>query len=167
MLEMRAEVGNDWFKNQANIVDILTRNWAPGHKALYLQNSGEFKIVALGADIHPKPFAGFCVYATEDLIQQNPGLLKSFVKAALESVKYVKDNPNWAIQDDVKKLGVAQDAAKVAVADLSPSWTQGGLGSGNDLVAALKNVYQYGKDTGTIPQTDMLKIEDVVDIRFL
>jgi hypothetical protein len=45
MLKMHAEIGNNWFENRANIVDVLARNWAPGHKGLDLQNPGGVKSV--------------------------------------------------------------------------------------------------------------------------
>jgi len=130
-------------------------------------DSGEFRILAVASDIQPKPFAGVAVYASDDLIQQNPDLVKRFVTATLETAKYLKDNPDYAVQQEMKKLGLTKQTADKAVADLTCCWSPSGLGSGSDLIVAITNALQWGKDSGSIPASTILKIEDLVDIRFL
>jgi ABC-type nitrate/sulfonate/bicarbonate transport system substrate-binding protein len=69
---------------------------SPDGAPLRLVDSGELRILLRMADVIPKPWAGLVVLATEDLIQQNPDLVRKFVKATLETVKYLKDNPRYA-----------------------------------------------------------------------
>jgi len=56
-------------------------------------------------------------------------------------------------------------AEKVAIYD----WTPSGGGSGQDLVSAIANVWQFVKDSGGVPADSNMdmKIENVVYIRFL
>lgn len=60
---------------------------------LRLVDSGELRIILRFADILPNPYAGLVLFATEDIIQGNPELVRKFVKGTLETVKYLRDNP--------------------------------------------------------------------------
>ena len=47
------------------------------------------------------------------------------------------------------------------------NWTPNGRGSGQDLVAAVKNVWEVLKVTGQVPAEINPQIVDAVDVRFL
>jgi len=87
-------VGND----TANLVALkLGRIDAISHgfmSLLRLADSGELRIIGEWSEIFPKPWAGACVFATDDLIERNPELVRKFVRATTESVKYLKGNPS-------------------------------------------------------------------------
>jgi ABC-type nitrate/sulfonate/bicarbonate transport system substrate-binding protein len=137
----------------------------PNAIALLLVDSGELRILANMRDILPKPFVSLVAFATDDLIEKNPDLAKRFVGAALETAKYLKENPSYAIELYMKRVGAPKDLAEKAVSQLD--WTPAGRGSGSDLTVAITNVWQYSKESGTIPPSIDVKIEDAVDVRFL
>jgi NitT/TauT family transport system substrate-binding protein len=130
-----------------------------------LVDSRELRILAEFSDFAPKPWVQIVVWATDDLIQQNPDLVKRFVKATLESVKYLNDNPSYAADLYIKRTNAPADLANKVPSQTD--WTPNGRGSGQDLIAALKNMWQYNKDVGAIPANSSLKVEDAVDVRFL
>jgi len=157
-------------KNLTNMVVALKLgqidafNIAQG-AALRLVDSAELRIIARIADTAPKPFVSLAVYATDDLINQNPELVRRFVKATLETAKYLKENPNYAVELYIKRTNAPKDLAEKAISQMD--WTPSGQGSGQDLLTAVKNIWQYAKDSEAIRDDAYLNIEDAVDIRFL
>ena len=132
---------------------------------LRLADSGEIRILITSADYLNRPFTALSLFATEDMIKQNPDLVRRFVKAWLESVKYLEENPNYAVDLYVKKTNAPRDLAEKVVSQIT--WAPSGRGSGQDLVAAVANVWQFHKDTGAVSANINVKIEEVVDTRFL
>ncbi len=143
-------------------VDAIVTGTAP---ALRLVDSGELKILLEGPDVYPRPYATQVVWATGEIIDQNPDLVGRFVKATLEIVNYLKDNPSYAADLYIKRTNVPRDLADKAVSQID--WQPSGRGSGQSLTLAVANVWQYNKDSGAIPADVNLKIEDAVDVRFL
>ena len=133
--------------------------------AYRLVDSGELKILVPSGDYYPKPWAAGGVWATDDLIKENPDLVKKFGKATLETVKYLKENPNYAADLLVKGAKVSKEVADKTVSLIT--WKPGGRGSGKDLAAALTNSWEVGKATGAVPASANVKIDEAVDIRFL
>lgn len=143
-------------------VDAISEGFV---STLRLVDSGELRILATYADFVPKPWASLCVFATEDLIEQNPDLVKRFVKATLESARYLKDNPSYVADLYIKRSNAPRDLAQKVHSQYE--WTPGGRGSGADLFLAVKNRWEHNKDVGIVPADANLKIEDAVDVRFL
>ncbi|MBI4258197.1 MAG: ABC transporter substrate-binding protein, partial [Thaumarchaeota archaeon] len=133
--------------------------------AYRLVDSGELRVVVHMRDIWPKPWVTNVIWATDDLIQQNPDLVNRFVKATLETVKYLEENPSYAADVYVKRTNAPKDLADKVVSQLE--WSSNGLGSGQDLRSAVSNRWQFHKETGAIPPSANVNIEDAVDIRFL
>lgn len=133
--------------------------------ALLLVDSGELKILLDMRDVLPKPFVSFVVFATDDIIDSNPDLVKRFVKATLETISYLKENPNYAADLYSRKTAAPKDLADKAVSQLD--WRPNGRGSGADLTTAVTNNWQYNKESGAIPPNINVKIEEAVDARFL
>ncbi|MCL5318811.1 MAG: ABC transporter substrate-binding protein [Thaumarchaeota archaeon] len=132
---------------------------------LRLVDSGEIRLLITSAEYLNKPWTAISLFATEDLIKQNPDLVRRFVKAWLETVKYLEDNPDYAVDLYIKKTNAPRDLAEKVVSQIN--WASSGRGSGQDLVAAVANVWQFSKETGAVSGNINVKIEDVVDARFL
>lgn len=134
---------------------------------LRLVDSGELSILIRLADFLPKPWLVNVLFATEDLIEQNPDLIRRFVKATLETVKYLKENPRYTSELFMKKTNAPLDIADRIMS--STVWTPSGRGSGQDLTRAAANVWQFHKESAGLPSGINLnmKIEDAVDVRFL
>lgn len=140
-------------------IDALVAGTAP---ALRLVDSGELRILYRGLEIFRQPSVTQVVWATEDLIEQDPDLVRRFVRATLEVVKYLKENPSYAADLYVRKTGAPRDLAEKAVSIID--WQPSGRGSGQNLTAAVENTWLNQKDAGLAPA---VKIEDAVDLRFL
>lgn len=132
---------------------------------LRLVDSGELRIVVRAGDVYPAPWVAYVVFATDELIQQNPDLVKRFVRATLETIQYLKDNPSYAADLYIKKANAPKDLADRAVAQLT--WAPSGHGSGKELLPAVSNVWQYNKETGALPANVNIDIQHAVDVRFL
>jgi len=131
---------------------------------LRLVDTGELRILMFVSDVVDRPHSSFVVWATDDMIQKNPALVKRFVKATLETVKQLQEKPIYAVDIYVKRTNASRDLADKAVSQLD--WTPSI--SGAELSTAVRNSWQYAKDSGSIPSGIIpVKIEDVVDSRFL
>lgn len=132
--------------------------------ALRLVDSGELRILVYVSDIVPRPHASFVIWATDDVIQKNPDLVKRFVKATLEIVKHLQENPSYAIDLYIKRTNASRDLADKAIGQLD--WTP--RMSGVELSTAVANSWEYARDSGSIPASiTPVKAEDAVDSRFL
>jgi NitT/TauT family transport system substrate-binding protein len=135
--------------------------------ALTLVETGAVRLLLPLADIYPKPYTAVVVWATEDLIERNPDLVAKFVGATLEIVQYLKANPRHASELYVKRTNAPKDVADKAVTSLNDILTPGGRGSGDDLIAAVEGNWQFITESGAVPANTTVKIEEVVDARFL
>jgi len=135
--------------------------------ALTLVDSGVLKILVALADIYPRPYTAVVVWATDDLIDQKPDLLKRFVKTVLEAVTYLKEHPDHAADLYVKKTGASRDVAGRAVNELNKILMPDGRGSGQDLVAAVAGNWQFTVESGATSPGTKVNIQDAVDVRFL
>lgn len=135
--------------------------------ALTLIDSGELRLILPLAEIYPKPYTAVVVWASDDLIAQNPDLVGKFVKATLEIVGYLKANPDYASELYIKRTKAPKNVADKAVASLNHILTASGRGSGTDLAAAVSGNWQFIVESGAVPANTVVKIEEVVDARFL
>jgi ABC-type nitrate/sulfonate/bicarbonate transport system substrate-binding protein len=149
---------------QAGQIDAL---YSAEGAALTLIDSGDLRLVLPLADIYPKPYTAVVIWAADDLIEQNPDLVGKFVKATLETVGYLKANPDYASELYIRRTKAAKNVAEKAVASLNQILTSSGRGSGNDLAAAVAGNWQFIIESGAVPAFPVVKIEDVVDARFL
>jgi NitT/TauT family transport system substrate-binding protein len=135
--------------------------------ALGLVETGELRILLHIRDILPNPQVAVIIWATDDLITQDPDLVRRFVKATLEVAKYLKENPGYTADLYRRRTDAPKDLADKTISDLD--WTPSGRGTGSDLTAAVVNHWQFNKDSGAVPAStwEKVKIEDAVDVRFL
>jgi ABC-type nitrate/sulfonate/bicarbonate transport system substrate-binding protein len=130
-------------------------------------DSGVVRLLLPLADIYPKPYTAVVVWATDELIERNPDLVAKFVGATLEIVQYLKGNPGYASELYVKRTNAPKDVADKAVASLNHILAPGGRGSGDDLIAAVAGNWQFITESGAVPANTSVKMEEVVDARFL
>ena len=107
-------------------------------------------------------------WATEDLIAANPDLVRRFVAATLEAAQYLKDHPAYASDRYARQRNAPKALAhQVAAARLTQSLSPDGRGSGGDLVAAVAGNWKFMTESGAVPASTAVSIEDVVDARLL
>jgi NitT/TauT family transport system substrate-binding protein len=135
--------------------------------ALSLVDSGELRMLVRLSELYPNPYATTVVWATDDLIQQQPDLVRRFVDATLETVGYLQSNPGRASDLYVNQTHAPKELAERAVTELNRHLTATGLGSGQDLKAAVAGSWQFTKQSGAVPAQTTVKIEEAVDARFV
>jgi len=158
--------------NLANNVEALKAGkidafYSAEGAALGLVASGELKIAVRLADLYPKPYTAVVIWATDDLIRDDPTAVRAFVNGTLEAVRYLQGNPESASHLYIKRTGANKALADRAVAELNSLLTASGRGSGNDLMAAVEGNWKFTRDSGSVPAGASTKIEDAVDSRFL
>lgn len=135
--------------------------------ALTFVDSGDVRLILPLSEIYPKPYTAVVVWATEDLIEQNPDLVTRYVRATLEIVGYLKAHPDYASNVYAKRTGAPKKVADKAVASLNQILTSRGRGSGQDLTAAVAGNWKFIIESGAVAQDTRVKIDEVVDTRFL
>jgi ABC-type nitrate/sulfonate/bicarbonate transport system substrate-binding protein len=135
--------------------------------ALTLVDAGSLRVLLPLSDIYPKPYAALSVWSAEDLIKDNPNLVRNFVRATLEIVEYLKTHSSYASSLYVKRTNAQKDVADKAIASLDQVLTSSGRGSGQDLVAAVAGNWQFIVESDAVPADTIVRIEDAVDTRFL
>jgi NitT/TauT family transport system substrate-binding protein len=135
--------------------------------AAALVDSGELRVLVPLADIYPKPYTAVVIWATDDLIRDDAGLVGAFVQATLESVKYVKENPAHAADLLGTKKNVPKAVAARIVTELNKVLVPSGRGSGQDLAAAVVGNWRFTQESGAVPPETTIDVNDAVDARFL
>ena len=135
--------------------------------ALTLVDSGDLRLLLQLSDIYPKPYTAVVVWTTDDLIENNPDLVRRFVRATLEIVAFLKANPSYASELYVKRTGSPKAVGDKAVASLNQILSPSGRGSGDDLVAAVAGNWRFIVESGAVLNDPPVNIEGVVDASFL
>jgi NitT/TauT family transport system substrate-binding protein len=135
--------------------------------AAALVDAGEIRVLMPLADVYPKPYTAVVIWATDDLIRDDPALVREFVRGTLESVKYVKENGAHAADLLATKKNVPKSVASRIVAELDKVLTSSGRGSGQDLVAAVAGNWRFTQESDAVAADTALDVNDAVDARFL
>ena len=135
--------------------------------ALPFVDSGELKLLVALPDIYPRPYAAVVIWATDDLIEKRPEIVKNFVKTILEATRLIKENPEQATDLYMERTKAPRNIARRVVAELNSFLTPSGRGSGKDLLGAVAGNWEFTKESGAIPATTNVNLEHVVDASFL
>lgn len=143
---------------QAGQIDAFMQ--AAGFSTRFVEG-GELRVIEQMENILPAPWAEYGVFATEKIIQNNPELVKRYVKSIQQTVQYLKNNPNVAEGIFAERTKAPANIAQKAIAriDWNPS------GSIDD--KALTNVLATYKAGEEISASSTLLVKDVYDNRFL
>jgi NitT/TauT family transport system substrate-binding protein len=134
--------------------------------ASVLADAAEIRVLLSFADIYPKPYTAVAVWANESFIQKKPELVRAFVAAMLESVRYIKENPADASALLVTRLKLSKPAAAIVVAEQNKIFASSGRGSGADLFAAVEGTRRFTLESGFASVAD-IDTKEAVDGRFL
>jgi NitT/TauT family transport system substrate-binding protein len=77
-----------------------------------------YRILMNSAEVYPVPFSGMAVH--EDLIRENPELIKRWLRAQIRAMLYIQMNPEDAAQVAAKELKLAPEVALGATKLLMP-----------------------------------------------
>lgn len=135
--------------------------------ALTRVGPGDLRVLVPLSDLYPRPYSAVVAWAAEDVIVENPDLVKRFVAATFEAAQYLKDHPAYASDRYVARRNASKALADVVAARLAQSLAPDGRGSGGDIVAAVAGNWKFMTDSGAVSASTAVKIEEVVDARFL
>jgi len=134
---------------------------------LTLVGPGELRVLVPLSDLYPRPYTAVVAWATEDLIEENPDLVRRFVAATLEAAQYLKDHPAYASDLYTRQTNAPKALADQVAARLVQGLSPDGRGNGGDLVAAVVGNWKFITESGAVPASTAVNIQDVVDARFL
>jgi NitT/TauT family transport system substrate-binding protein len=77
-----------------------------------------YRILMNSAEVYPVPFSGMAVH--EDLIRENPDLIKRWLRAHIRAMLYIRKNPEDAAQVAAKELKLTPEVALGATKLLMP-----------------------------------------------
>ena len=143
---------------QAGQIDAFVQ--AAGFSTRFVE-SGELRVIEEMGNLLPAPWAEYGVFATEKIMQNNPELVKRYVKSVQQTVQYLRDNPDMAAGIFADKSKSPANIAQKAIARID--WNP----SGSIDEKALTNVFETYKAGEEISPSTTLTIKDVYDTRFL
>lgn len=126
-----------------------------------LVDSGQLKALVETDNAVPKPWPTFCVWATDDMVKNNGDAVSRFVKATLESVKYVQSNPDYAVGLYVKRTNASQIIAGKVVGDIQ--WQP----SGEISAEGVNNIIAADKQGGDISTNSTVTVQEVYSDQFI
>jgi NitT/TauT family transport system substrate-binding protein len=122
-----------------------------------------YRILMDSAEVYPVPFSGMAVH--DDLIRDNPELIKRWLRAHVRAILYIRKNPEDAAQVAAKELKLAPEVALGATKLLLPVISADDPGGFTENGMRLNLEYsasrQGGGDARKVP------IAQVADVRLL
>ena len=133
-------------------------------RVLTLVEQGELRLVVRSADYRPQPELNNAMWASDSLIARRPELVRAFVRATLETVRYLNDNPGVAARLIAKRTGMSESLSRKAAEQID--WVPSGQ-PGGDLAKAAKNYWGVLQGTGALPPAVNLGVGELIDARFV
>jgi NitT/TauT family transport system substrate-binding protein len=121
-----------------------------------------YRILMNSAEVYPVPFSGMAAH--EDLIRENPELIKRWLRAHIRAILYIRKNPEDAAQVASRELKLAPEVALGATRLLMPVISADDPGGFTENGMRLNLEYsasRQGGDAGKVP------IAQVADISLL
>lgn len=112
-------------------------------------------------DSLPSPWQEFIVFATDDLLEERPEATRRFNDALLETVQFIEDNPDVAIQVYMDETDSPRDIAETAIANLQ--WNT----SGDVEREAISTMLDAYVAVGLIEEGDKPSVDDIYTNEFL
>lgn len=130
---------------KAGHIDAMAR---PRNMVITLKLAGEIREVAAIHDFFPKEWVGFGIAAHKEWVRKKPETVKGAIKAILQSLDFIRKEPDWARGKMRSEQGFSEEAAKVIYGDLVERYTR----DGKITLAAVENVRRFLLDHGILPQ---------------
>jgi NitT/TauT family transport system substrate-binding protein len=87
--------------------------------------SGQGRILVKFGDYFPD-FVSSCIYASNSLIENNPGALRAFLAGWFETIAYMRDHRQASIELAIKQMGVVPAVADAIYDDTMPTMSLDG-----------------------------------------
>ena len=137
------------------VAGLLARNVdsvvADTGAAYRVENEGKGRVLALGGDV-VHPFIAHLVFATDDLVQHKPDLLRRYMKALYETVAFEKAHEAETIAMTADHTGYTPEVAAKVYAAITPQFTTDGHFEATSMAATKQSLI----DLGAVKPEDML-----------
>lgn len=157
MLVRVGSPGDSWAAVKNGVVDA---GWHVSPAVYPLILKKEARIV-IDAAHYIKAYQSTVVAAMEDVIKKEPDMLRNFLRAREQAVKFIHENSERTISIWAEELKIPVEAARLAYKDLPKGYFETGAPKEGDLKGALKEVM----DSGAVK--DPLDFGKILDLRFL
>jgi ABC-type nitrate/sulfonate/bicarbonate transport system substrate-binding protein len=118
-----------------------------------------YRILMNSAEVYPVPFSGMAVH--EDLIRENPELIKRWLRAHIRAMLYIQMNPEDAAQVAAKELKLAPDVALGATKLLMPLISTDDPGGFTEKGMRLNLEYSASRQGGDSSKVAITQVADV------
>jgi NitT/TauT family transport system substrate-binding protein len=118
-----------------------------------------YRILMNSADVYPVPFSGMAAH--EDLIRENPELIKRWLRAHIRAILYIQKNPEDAAQVAAKELKLTPEVALGATKLLLPVISADDPGGFTENSMRLNLEYsasRQGSDANKVPITQVADV---------
>jgi ABC-type nitrate/sulfonate/bicarbonate transport system substrate-binding protein len=118
-----------------------------------------YRILMNSADVYPVPFSGMAVH--EGLIQDNPELIKRWLRAHIRAILHIRKNPEDAAQVAAKELRLTPEVALRATKLLLPAISADDPGGFTENAMRLNLEYSASRQGGDASKVAITQVADV------
>jgi len=118
-----------------------------------------YRILMNSAEVYPVPFSGMAVH--EELIRENPELIKRWLRAHIRAMLYIQVNPEDAAQVAAKELKLAPEVALGATKLLIPLISSDDPGGFTEKGMRLNLEYSASRQGGDSSKVPITQVADV------
>ena len=118
-----------------------------------------YRILMNSAEVYPVPFSGMAVH--EELIRENPELIKRWLRAHIRAMLYIQTNPEDAAQVAAKELKLAPEVALGATKLLMPLMSADDPGGFTEKGMRLNLEYSASRQGGDSSKVPITQVADV------
>ena len=112
------------------------------------------------ANYLPSPWSGHVVFARKKMVKENSAIVQRVIKAVLQSTKFIRENPDWAMAKMKQVSGYSDQAARLAYQSLNYS------SNGEINPKALANIRRFLIDFEIIKREKVPAVADLYTDRF-
>jgi NitT/TauT family transport system substrate-binding protein len=122
-----------------------------------------YRILMDSAEVYPVPFSGMAVH--DDLIRDNPELIKRWLRAHIRAILYIRKNPEEAAQVAARELKLAPEVALGATRLLLPVLSADDPGGFTENGMRLNLEYSASRQGGDARKVPIAQVADVSLLR--
>jgi NitT/TauT family transport system substrate-binding protein len=118
-----------------------------------------YRILMNSADVYPVPFSGMAVH--DDLIRDNPELIKRWLRVHIRAILHIRKNPEDAAQVAAKELKLTPEVALRATKLLLPAISADDPGGFTENAMRLNLEYSASRQGGDASKVAITQVADV------
>lgn len=125
-----------------------------------LKLKGEVQELVAVADYLPKPWMENALLSRKDFAKNNPEIMRQVVRALMQSISFLRENPRWAIEKMKSEGGFSEEAGKALNEVLI--WTKDGKINRK----AIENLRNFSLEWGMVPKDKAPSVDELYTAEF-